>query len=195
VLEFARVARITLEAQGFRVVLTREANQDPSFDDRSATINAMSDALFISLHLSSTGPYGTARAYSYKFPNTAPGDSAGATPKAQLFAPLPGRGGLIEWDLAQRSYLPRSERLAELAQIQLAQKFQGSPEMPMQVPVRQLRTIAAPAIAIEVSSVAGVPDGKKLAQLDQPLADAVARAAVDYRAAQRGENPAAGAAR
>lgn len=195
VLEFARVTRIALEAQGFRVMLTREANQDPTFDDRSATTNGMSDAVFISLHVSSTGPYGTARAYSYKFANNPPGNPAEATPKTQLFAPLPERrGGLIEWDLAQRSYLSRSERLAELAQIQLAQKFQGSPEMPMEVPVRQLRTVAAPAIAIEVSSVAGVPDGKKLAQMDQPLADAVARAAVDYRAALRGETAAGGAA-
>jgi N-acetylmuramoyl-L-alanine amidase len=176
-------------------MLTREANQAPSFDDRSASINGISDAVFISLHVSSTGPYGTARAYSYKFANTAPGNPADATTKTQLFAPLSERrAGLIEWDLAQKPFLARSERLAELAQIQLAQKFQGSPEMPMEVPARQLRTIAAPAIAIEVSSVAGVPDGKKLAQMDQPLADAVARAAVDYRVALRGEPTAGGAA-
>lgn len=194
VLGFARVARAALEGQGFRVVLTREGNQDPSFDDRSAMINGIPEAIFISLHVSSTGPLGTVRAYSYRFANPAPGDPADAAPKTQLFAPLPARAGLIEWDLAQKSYLARSERLAELAQIQLAQKFQGSPETPMQIPVRQLRTIAAPAIAIEVSSVAGVPDAKKLTDMGQPLADSVARAAVDYRAALRGDPAAGGAA-
>ena len=92
VLDFARVIRVALEAQGFRVLLTREGNQDPSFDDRSTLINGIGDAVFISLHVSSTGPIGTARAYSYEFPNPAPGDPADATftPNAQLFAPASG---------------------------------------------------------------------------------------------------------
>lgn len=186
VLDFARVMRVALEAQGFRVVLTRDGNQDPSFDDRSASANAIPDAVFVSLHVSSTGMFGTARAYSYRFADLTPG-AADATPATQLFAPLPERrSGLVEWSLAQKSYLVRSQRLAELAQIQLAQKFPGSPDMPAQVPVRQLRTVAAPAIAVEVSSVSGAPDAKKLGQLGQPLADAVARAVVDYRASLRG---------
>lgn len=188
VLDFARVIRVALEAQGFRVLLTREGNQGPSFDDRSTLINGIGNAVFISLHVSSTGPLGTARAYSLVFPNQAPGDPAGATPapNAQLFAPASGprHPGLVEWNLAQKAFVARSQRLAQLAQIQLAQKFQGSPELPLEAPVRQLRTIAAPAIAIEVSSVA-VPDAQKLAQMSQPLADAVARALVDYRSSLR----------
>ena len=182
VLNFARVVRVALEAQGFRVILTREGNQDPSFDDRSTLINGIADAVFISLHVSSTGPLGTARAYSCVFPNPAPGDSAGATPNTQLFAPLSGsrRAGLIEWGLAQKAFVTRSQKFAQLAQIQLAQKFQGSPDMPLEAPVRQLRTVAAPAIAVEISSVA-VPDAQKLAQMGQPLADSVTRAVVDFR--------------
>ena len=42
VLDFARVTRVALEAQGFHVVLTREGNQGPSFDDRSTLINSAS---------------------------------------------------------------------------------------------------------------------------------------------------------
>jgi N-acetylmuramoyl-L-alanine amidase len=184
VLDFARVIRVALEAQGFRVVLTREGNQGPSFDDRSTLINGIADAVFISLHVSSTGPFGAARVYSYAFPNSAPGDTGDATPapNTQLFAPLSAsrRPGLIEWSLAQKPFVARSQKLAQLAQMQLAQKFPGSPDAPLEAPVRQLRTVAAPAIAIEVSSVA-VPEGPKLAQMGQPLADALARAAVDYR--------------
>jgi N-acetylmuramoyl-L-alanine amidase len=184
VLDFARVIRVAIEAQGFHVVLTREGNQGPSFDDRSTLVNGIGDAVFISLHVSSTGPLGTARAYSYAFPNQAPGDPADATlaPKTQLFAPLSGprHPGLMEWSLAQKTFVAGSQKLAQLAQIQLAQKFPGSPGAPLEAPVRQLRTVAAPAIAIEVSSVA-VPDTQKLAQMSQPLADAVARAVVDYR--------------
>jgi N-acetylmuramoyl-L-alanine amidase len=188
VLDFARVIRIALEGQGFRVLLTREGNQDPSFDDRSTMINGIGDAIFISLHVSSTGPVGTVRAYSYVFPAAAPSGSTGLTSAAGSQLPPSVSGsrhlGLVEWDLAQKAFVDRSRRLAELAQIQLAQKFQGSPDSPMGVPVRQLRTIAAPAIAIEVSSVA-VPDAQKLTQMGQPLAEAVARAVVDFRMSLR----------
>jgi N-acetylmuramoyl-L-alanine amidase len=63
VLDFARAARIALEAQRLRVLLTREGNQDPSFDNRSAMVNGLHNAIFISLHVSSSGPVGTARSY------------------------------------------------------------------------------------------------------------------------------------
>src|SRR5437868_8503796 len=55
VLDFARTARIALEAQRLRVVLTREGNQDPNFDTRSAMINGLRNAIFVSLHVSSSG--------------------------------------------------------------------------------------------------------------------------------------------
>lgn len=189
VLDFARAVRVSLEAQGFRVLLTREGDQDPSFDARSSLINGLRGAVFISLHVSSNGPVGTARAYSYIFPAAVPpaaepSIAPGAPPSRPEPRPavVASRAGLIEWDRAQFSYTAASRRLAELVQIQLAQKLRGSPETPFEVPVRQLRTVAAPAIAIEVSSVA-VPDAKRLTQLNQPLADAVARAVVDFRAA------------
>lgn len=186
VLDFARVLRIALESQGLRVLLTREGNQDPSFDDRSAMVNSLREAVFISLHVSSTGPAGTARAYSLVFPAAASpsallnadsprGESAGG-------APAPSRNGLQQWRRAQFPYLSASRRLAELMQIQLAQKFKGSPETPLAASILQLRSIAAPAVAVEVSSVAAA-DPPRFAQMAQPLADAISRAVADYRAA------------
>jgi N-acetylmuramoyl-L-alanine amidase len=169
VLDFARAIRVSLEGQGFRVLLTREGNQAPSLDSRSALINNQPDAIFISLHVSSTGPIGTARAYWYAFPDS------GASP----------RRGLVPWNQAQQSFAESSRRLAELVQIQLAQKFTGSGETPQGVPVLQLRTVAAPAIAIEISSVA-VPDPQTLVQMGAPLAEAVARGAADFRASAAG---------
>jgi N-acetylmuramoyl-L-alanine amidase len=173
VIDFARAARVALEAQGFRVLLTREGDQNPSFDDRSAFVNGLADAVFISLHVSSAGPTGTARAYSYAAPPVS------ATANAQEPDPAAHHTGLIEWDHAQESYLGLSRRLAEFVQIQLAQQFQGSPETPLLAPLRQLRTIAAPAIAIEVSSIAA--DLSRLTQMGQPLGEAVARAAAAFR--------------
>jgi len=165
VLDFARAIRVALEAQGLRVILTREGNQGPSLDERSAAINGVRGALFISLHVSSTGPVGTARAYSYI-------SEAGSAPAS--------RSGLVAWNQAQQTHVDDSRRLAGFVQTELAQRFNGSPAAPSVAAVRQLRTIAAPAVAIEVSSVA-VPDLKRLAEMGQPLADAVARAVVDFR--------------
>ena len=40
VLLFARTARLALEREGFRVVMTRNDDSDPSFDDRAALANS-----------------------------------------------------------------------------------------------------------------------------------------------------------
>ena len=54
VLDFVIQVRRALELQGFQVVQTRQGNENPSFDDRSATANAQRGAVFVSLHISST---------------------------------------------------------------------------------------------------------------------------------------------
>jgi N-acetylmuramoyl-L-alanine amidase len=172
VLSFARVMRTELERQGLRVLLTRQGNENPSFDERSAVANGQRGALFISLHVSSTGLVGTARAYSFMAPPRQQTRSAAANPAAHT--------SLVHWDQAQESYADGSRRLAELVQVQLAQKFRGSPEVPTGAAVRQLRTVAAPAIAIEVSSVS-VRDRKQLEQMAPGLAEAVSRAVAAFR--------------
>src|SRR5690348_1038810 len=189
VLDFARAARIALEAQRLRVLLTREGNQDPGFDNRSAITNGLRNAVFVSLHVSSSGPVGTARTYYYVFPSDAapavtPTASAtaapSATPSGQTASAQPGsRSGLVEWDRAQRSSVELSRQLAGLVQAELVRRFKGSPEMPVAAPVRQLRTIAAPAIAIELSSI-NVTDAKRLDQMAQPLAEAIGKAVSEF---------------
>jgi N-acetylmuramoyl-L-alanine amidase len=191
VLDFARAIRPALESQGIRVLVTRDGNQAPTFDDRSSLVNGLRDAIFISLHIASTGPVGTVRAYSYPAIATPPAVSPTGRLLAQSRSDA-ARPALVPWDRAQESHLVASRRLAELLQIQLAQKFRGSPDVPQTAAVRQLRTIAAPAVAIEVSSVA-VSDATQLRQMARPLADAVARAVVDFRPAA-GPAPASGGA-
>lgn len=168
VLSYARLLRISLEAQGLRVVLTRQANEDPSFDDRSRPANAQRGDIFITLHVSSTGQPGTVRVYS--LPQITVSQSNVSAP----------RSGLVPWDRAQFRFIDQSRRLAELIQIQMAQRFRGSSETPFEAPVRQLRTVGAPAVAIEVSSVS-VPDRAPLDQIGPGLADGVARAVAAFR--------------
>jgi len=166
VLSYARLMRISLEAQGFRVILTRQANEDPSFDDRSKQVNAQRGAVLLSLHVSSTGQPGTVRVYSLQ--------------QTDLPAAAARLTGLASWDRAQTSFLSQSRRLAELIQIQMAQRFHGSPETPIEAPVRQLRTVSAPAVAIEVSSVS-LPNRSLLDQMGPGIADGVARAVTAFR--------------
>ena len=165
VLIFARMLRSEFERQGFRVVMTRNDDSNPSYEDRAAMANAYRDAIFISLHVSSTGQLGATRTYSYQF--SSPLATAGAATDAAgaVVAPAPSAssGGLIVWEDAQRPYTETSHRLADGLQAALAQKFAGSPGTSARFAVRDLRSVAAPAIAVEVSSVSASDPNSLLA--------------------------------
>jgi N-acetylmuramoyl-L-alanine amidase len=163
VLEFAAQVRAALESQGFQVVQTRQGNANPSFDDRSAMANAQRGAIFVTLHIASTGTPGTARVYVM---NDLP-TGTDAT-------------GLIPWDRAQAPFVSLSRKLGDQVQVLLAQRFKGSPSTAQTASVRQLRTTAAPAIAVEISSVT-VEDRAQLDHMAPGIADAIARGAAAFR--------------
>lgn len=168
VLSIAKILRGELEKQGLQAMLTREGNDNPSFDDRAARANAQRGAVFLTLHVSSLGRVGTVRAYYVAPARVPPGEAASV------------RTGLVRWEEAQVPYAEKSRRLAELLQVLLGQKFRGSPDVPAAAAVRQLRSIMAPAIAVEISSVAA-PNGKALEALAPELAAAIARAVAAFR--------------
>jgi N-acetylmuramoyl-L-alanine amidase len=178
VLIFARMLRSDFERQGYRVVMTRNDDSNPSYEDRAAVANGYRDAIFISLHVSSTGKIGTARAYSYQFavplasPNSADGSSTG--PPAGEQSASARASGLIPWDQAQQPFMAASYRLADALQAQLAQRFNGSPTISTRFAVRELRSVAAPAAAVELSSVS-VGDPNILLAMGAPLAAAIVR--------------------
>ena len=163
VLEYAVQARRALEAHGFQVRLTRQGNDNPSFDDRSAMANAQRGTVFVTLHVSSTGSPGTVRVYTMSD-----------------FPAAPNATGLIPWDRAQASFLELSHRLGDLVQGQLTLQFKGSPNTAQPATVRQLRTTAAPAIAVEVSSIL-VEDPAELARMGTGITDAIARGVAAFR--------------
>ena len=176
VMDFAAQTKTALESLGFQVLLTRQGNENPSFDDRSAIANAQRGAVFVTLHVASTGLPGTVRVY--------------------VMSDLPGANdttGLIPWERAQAPFLPLSRRFGDLVQSFLSQRFKGSPRNAQVAAVRQLRTTAAPAIAVEVSSVA-VDDRGQLDRMAPGVADAIARGASAFRpsyvvATNPGERP------
>jgi N-acetylmuramoyl-L-alanine amidase len=176
VMDFTAQIRMALEAAGFQVMVTRQGNENPSFDDRSAIANAQRGAMFVTLHVASTGLPGTARVYVMS-------DLAIANDTS----------GLILWDRAQAPFLPLSRRFGDLVQGFLSQRFKGSPGIAQVAAVRQLRTTAAPAIAVEISSVS-IEDRGALDRMAPGVADAIARGATAFRpsyvvASNPGERP------
>jgi N-acetylmuramoyl-L-alanine amidase len=86
-LVLARAVKSQLEARGLRVVLTRDGDQNPSFDDRAAIANARNGAVFVTLHVGSTGAAGTARVYYFAGPMSSAADAE--------------KSAWVRWDEAQ----------------------------------------------------------------------------------------------
>jgi N-acetylmuramoyl-L-alanine amidase len=150
VLKMARTVREQLVIQGYRVILTRKDDSNPSYDDRAAIANAYRDAIFVSLHVASTGTPGTVRAYYDQFSTEIPVQPASASVGIK---PLMPPSNLVVWEQAQRPYLEVSQHLAEVIQSQLARSFPGSPALSTGAAVRALRSVMAPSVAIETSSI------------------------------------------
>ena len=64
--------------------------------------------------------------------------------------------------------------MGDLVQQELSKRFKGSPDTLQTAPVRQLRTTAAPAIAVEISSVSV----KERAELDRMVPGVAVSSAV-----------------
>ncbi len=180
VLQYAHTVRAELEREGFRVVLTRDDDSNPSYDDRAAMANTYHDVVFVSLHVSSTGAAGTARAYYYRFASSTAGPlTTVATTAGQNGSPPTS---LLVWEQAQLPYVETSHRLADALQGELAQRFAGSPITTSGVAIRELRSVSAPAVAVELSSVS-VSDPNSLSVLAAPLASAISSGLRAFRAA------------
>lgn len=193
VLQIARTLQAQLQNHGYRVVMTRTDDSNPSYNDRAAIANAYRHAVFITLHVGSTGKIGTVRAFYDQFstpippmpssaPVPAPSAKTSANSKARPAAGKPAAAiakppanTLIPWHDAQRPYVDASRRLAGLLQLQFAQTFAGSPPTASAVPLRDLRSIAEPAVAIEIANVSARSANTLLA-LAGPLSADIERA-------------------
>ena len=177
VLQFSRTVRAELAHQNIRVVTTRDDDSNPSYDARAAIANGYRDAIFISIHVSSTGNAGTARAYYYRFSNTS-GSASVAFNSSNELAPAPI--SFLPWAEAQKPFVDPSHRLADIIQHELGLRFSGSAAVSSGVAIRGLQSVTAPAVAIEISSIS-VPDPNSLLLLAGSLATAVSHAVLAFR--------------
>jgi hypothetical protein len=144
----------------------------------------------------STGKIGTVRAYYDEFwtpipalPSSAqaPPPAPNTKPSVPMIAKLPANT-LISWQQAQRPYVDASHRLADLLQLQFAQTFSGSPLVSSAVPLRDLRSVADPAAAIEIANVSA-PSADTILALSGPLSVDIERAIATFRQAPVPETP------
>ena len=160
-------AQAALIATGkVRVVLTRTGSSDPTLDERESVSNAARPVAFLTLHAGDLGGASPAMAiYTYQAPS----------PPAALVAP---RSLFVPWDEAQQAHLTRSRDLAK----SLAQQFGHVQNLdvrsPAAAPVRQLRSVDAPAVALELGTLAPrqAAEGLTAAAFEDQLANAIAQA-------------------
>lgn len=161
------LVRVALTSTGkFRVVLTRTGSGDPSPDERDVIANLARPAAFLTFHAGDLGGATPAvEVYTYKAPSTpAPSESPHV-----LFVP---------WSEAQQVHLVRSHDLATLLAQQLG-KIEGlETRDPDVAPERQLRSIDAPAVAVEIGTIDPTHNAGVLASgsLQNQIAGAVAQA-------------------
>jgi N-acetylmuramoyl-L-alanine amidase len=163
-----------LQATGkYRIVLTRTGDVNVGFDQRAAEANLSHPIAFISFHAGDLGP-STPRVMVYSYRPSSPLAMApGADPKS-LF---------VNWDKVQQRYMDPSSRLARDLQQDLEKTTKVASMPPMEVPVRVLQSIAAPAVAIEVGSLTPNSNSAALTNpsFQQEIAAAVVQAIASFR--------------
>lgn len=133
-----------LQATGkYRVVLTRIGDVNVGFDQRAAEANIANPIAFISFHAGDLGP-STPRVVVYSYRPSSPLAMAPGSDPQSLF---------VNWDKVQLRYMDQSNRLSHTLQQDLQKTTKVASTPPMEVPVRVLQSIAAPAVAIEVGSL------------------------------------------
>jgi N-acetylmuramoyl-L-alanine amidase len=139
----ARVRQALLSTHKFRVVLTRTGDANVTFEQRAATANEAAASYFLTFHA---------------------GDLGGGSPQIAVYTyrppgePLPHSGGetrpmFMNWNQIQESYLGQSEQLAETLQQEFAVVAGLTVDLPQAAPERTLRSVNAPAVAIELGTL------------------------------------------
>ena len=162
----AAEAQKALQATGkYRVVLTRTSDVNIGFDQRAAEANIAHPIAFISFHAGELGQ-STPRVMVYSYRPSSPlAMTTGPDPKS-LF---------VNWDKVQLRYMNQSNRLAQELQQDLERTTKAASTPPMEVPMRILQSIAAPAVAIEVGSLSPQSNSAALTNLafQQQIGEAI----------------------
>lgn len=218
-LDLARRIEALLETEaGLTVVLTREDDRLVPIEERTAIANHNRAELFVSIHLNSSPATGAYGAETYFLAPEATDDEARtlAALENRAFDPTgeaaDARGAadadsreldLVLWDLAQNQYLADSGRLAEAVQRELNALAGIRDRGVRQAPFAVLMGATMPAILVEAGFLSNPAEEARLREeaYRQKVAEAIARAVLDYRRSvqaleeRRGAGPRRGGSR
>lgn len=156
----------------YRILLTRVGDANSSFEQRELTANVARPLVFLTFHAGSLGAT-EPRIVVYTYQASS---SASTRPE------VPGEL-LVPWARIQQLHLHRSRQLAQMLQQHFAQIPGAVADPPAEAPVRMLRSVDAPAVAIEVGSLSPDTDASPLAgpHFVQQVANSIIEALEDFQ--------------
>ncbi len=168
----ARVRSALLATDKYRVVLSRTGDVNVTSEQRALAANLSGAICFLSFH---AGDLGTASPriiiFTFQPPTAAPPTADGAA--TPTFVP---------WGQVQEGRLGQSLQLALALQQQFALINGVEVDLPATAPVRTLRNVNAPAVAIELGRLAPDADATALTNpaFQQQVASAVVQALASF---------------
>ncbi|HXW13794.1 MAG TPA: N-acetylmuramoyl-L-alanine amidase, partial [Terriglobia bacterium] len=168
----ARVRVALLTSAKYRVVLTRTGDVNVSLEQRAVAANLSSAIYFLSFHAGDLGAV-SPRITIFTFQ-----PPAGAIPAAGHAPP----STFVPWGQVQEARLGQSLQLAVALQQQFALVNGVQVDVPAAAPVRILRNVNAPAVAIELGRLAPDADATPLTDptFQQHVAGAVVQALASF---------------
>ena len=168
----ARVRSALLATAKYRVVLTRTGDVNVGVEQRALAANLSSAIYYLSFH---AGDLGAASPRITVFTFQLP--AAVAPPTGDVSPPT-----FVPWGQVQEARLGQSVQLALALQQQFALLNGVQVDMPATAPVRVLRNINAPAVAIELGRLAPDADAAPLTDpnFQQRVAGAVVQALASF---------------
>lgn len=148
----ARVRLALLSTRKYRIVLTRPGDSEVGFEDRATTANLAGAAYFLTFHAGELGA-NTPRVAVYTYLPPSPATLTSGEGPGSIF---------VAWSRVQEVHLDQSRQLATNLQQQLAQISGVATDLPDSAPIRTLRSVNAPAVAIEIGSLSPDSDAAPL---------------------------------
>ena len=182
-LSVARRLRDAIQNQlGLRVVLTRTRDDLVPSDTRAEVANNNKADIFISLHVNaSIRPSVSGAEVFYLSMDEYDAETRALEERDVQLVPVIGGGmreiDLVEWEMAQVTYLGRSARLADIVHEELSRRVPMSSRDVQQAPLRVLVGANMPALLIEMGFISNEADEERLQTMR--FQDAVVDALVD----------------
>ena len=188
-LSVARRLRDAIQNQlGLRVVLTRTRDDLVPIDTRAEVANNNKADIFISLHVNASIRPSVSGAEVFYLSMDEYDEEARALEERDVqLVPVIGGGtreiDLVEWEMAQVTYLGRSARLADIVHEELSRRVPMSSRDVQQAPLRVLVGANMPALLIEMGFVSNETDEERLqtTRFQDAIVDALVDSILRFR--------------